>query len=326
MRAGMLVVAVVCGCGRVGFDDLRRDGSDGNGLSPPSCMTLAPTCGPAANLSCCDSPVVAGGTFYRNFDLATDAVYTDMNHPATVSTFALDRYEVTVGRFRQFVNAGMGTQQSPPAAGAGAHANIANSGWDSAWNGSLVANTSALVAALKCQPGYQTWTDVPSSNENRPIACLDWYEAIAFCAWDGGFLPTETEWHYAASGGSAQRAYPWSSPAGDLTLDCNHADYKPGTMCFAAGTNVVGATSPAGDGLWGQADLAGNAWEWVLDWYANYANPCDDCASLVPASHRMMLGGSFADDATSQRASYRNSANTPTVRSGNVGVRCARTP
>ena len=51
---------------------------------------------------------------------------------------------------------------------------------------------------------------------NHPRETVNWYEAIAFCAWDGGFLPTETEWHYAASGGSAQRAYPWSSPAGDL--------------------------------------------------------------------------------------------------------------
>jgi formylglycine-generating enzyme required for sulfatase activity len=51
-----------------------------------------------------------------------------MSYPATVADFYLDKYEITVGRFRQFVNAGMGTQASPPAAGAGAHSLITGSG------------------------------------------------------------------------------------------------------------------------------------------------------------------------------------------------------
>jgi len=54
--------------------------------------------------------------------------YTDMSYPATVADFYLDKYEITVGRFRQFVNAGMGTQASPPASGAGAHSLITGSG------------------------------------------------------------------------------------------------------------------------------------------------------------------------------------------------------
>jgi formylglycine-generating enzyme required for sulfatase activity len=314
MRAGMLVMAVVCGCGRIGFD----------GPSATSCVTLAPSCGPAANLNCCDSPIVPGGTFYRGLDLATDGMFTDMADPATVSTFSLDRYEVTVGRFRQFVNAGMGTQQNPPVAGAGAHPNIANSGWDPMWNGSLLADTTALVAAVSC--GYeQTWTDMPGRNDNLPIVCVDWYEAMAFCVWDGGFLPSEAEWHYAASGGAAQRAFPWSSPAGDLTIDCNHADYNPPPPCIGAGINTVGAASPAGDGMWGQADLAGNAWEWVLDWYAAYTTPCADCANVSGGGSRAFRGGSFEDPATHVRAAQRD-LNAPAFRQNNLGVRCARTP
>ncbi|MGO9835775.1 MAG: SUMF1/EgtB/PvdO family nonheme iron enzyme [Polyangiaceae bacterium] len=34
------------------------------------------------------------------------------------------------------------------------------------------------------------------------IDCVNWYESYTFCIWDGGFLPSEAEWEYAAGGGS----------------------------------------------------------------------------------------------------------------------------
>jgi formylglycine-generating enzyme required for sulfatase activity len=52
---------------------------------------------------------------------------------------------------------------------------------------------------------------------------MDWYEAYAFCIWDGGFLPTDAEWNYAAAGGAQQRAYPWSNPPTSLTIDPSYA-------------------------------------------------------------------------------------------------------
>ncbi|MCX5743980.1 MAG: SUMF1/EgtB/PvdO family nonheme iron enzyme [Proteobacteria bacterium] len=198
--------------------------------------------------------MVPGGTYARSYDVSGDGRYPDGSYGATVSDFRLDKYEVTVGRFRQFMAAGLGTQANAPLVGAGAHPNIAASGWNASWNGSLATDMAALVAAVKCNATYQTWTDVPGGNESRPMNCIDWYEAMAFCAWDGGFMPTEAEWNYAATGGSEQRAYPWSSPPGFLGIDDTRASYfstdclgdgMPG--CALTDPTVVG-TKPAGDG------------------------------------------------------------------------------
>lgn len=337
-QVGWVAIWAVASCGHP--DDAPEDaaGADGPPRPPPqysSCMDLASTCGPSGTSSCCEpAEVVPGGTFLRGYDAAIDA-YNDMSYPATVSTFVLDRYEVTVGRFRKFVEAGLGTLASPPAAGAGAHPKLAGSGWDSAWDGHLVVDTAALNAAVKCSATYQTWTDSPGTNENKPMNCVSWYEAMAFCIWDGGYLPTEAEWNYAATGGGEQHAYPWSSPADSTVIDCLYANYfvnNPPDMHCVNGTtgavNRAGSESPKGDGRWGHSDLAGNVWEWVLDAYVNpYPSPqtCNDCADLSHSVNRVLRGGSFASRASSLRTGLRE-VFSPTFRNDTIGWRCARTP
>jgi formylglycine-generating enzyme required for sulfatase activity len=261
-------------------------------------------------------------------------MFTNMGNPATVSDFYLDKYEVTVARFRAFVIAGMGTQRNPPAAGAGAHASIANSGWDSSWNTSLPADATALKASLtNCEPGKPvwTWTDAPGGNDNRPLNCVSWYEAFAFCIWDGGYLPTEAESSYAALGGNLQRAYPWSVPASDLTIGASDASYdSTGTGCNSHASCVVTdlvnvGSLPAGDALWGQSDLAGNVTEWVLDWYASaMINPCHDCANLTPSSARKCYNGALNTPAYALRGASRLFYSPPGGTWINVGFRCAR--
>ncbi len=102
------------------------------------CTTLlgVETCGPSGNESCCASSVVAGGTYNRSKNAAS---------PATVSDFRLDRFEITVGRFRQFMASYPGNK---PAAGAGAHPLVAGSGWQAGWSASLAADQAALKRRL----------------------------------------------------------------------------------------------------------------------------------------------------------------------------------
>jgi formylglycine-generating enzyme required for sulfatase activity len=235
-----------------------------------------------------------------------------------VSDFHLDKYEVTVGRFRQFVDAGMGTQTTPPKAGAGAHPLIPGSGWSSAWNTSLSPDTAALKAAMLCN--YPTWTDTPGNNERLPINCLDWFTASAFCAWDGGRLATEAEWNYAAAGGSEQRVYPWSNPPTSTTIDDSYAAYCGGSC---GRPQNVGSKSPKGDGKWGQSDLAGNVWEWTMDWYASpYPMPCTDCSALAVGSKRVVRGGEFNNVESSILSAYRIGS-PPESHFFDTGVRCA---
>jgi formylglycine-generating enzyme required for sulfatase activity len=300
---------------------------------PPSCAAGGPgmtNCGPTADESCCTSPLVPGGNFYRSYDGVT---YTSMAAPAKVSGFRLDKYEVTVGRFRQFVAAWVSGWR--PAPGAGKHTHVAGgglsggaeSGWDPAWATGLATTASAWDDAshLACGAPDATWTPAAGSNENRPINCVNVYEAYAFCIWDGGFLASEAEWNYAAAGGNEQRVYPWSSPANTTTIDCSYANAFSSAFCAATHTNDVGSESPKGNGKWGHTDLAGNVWEWVLDWYQDYGATCDDCAQLTSSSERVIRGGSFLNDPPQVAASYRKS-DSPPVRTIYHGARCARSP
>jgi sulfatase modifying factor 1 len=302
-----LLGLIACGSGgsaRLGgaSDAPANDG----GQLPVSCIGLAATCGPTGDWSCCGSPLVPGGTFFRSYDGTPE--YPNMGFPATVSAFRLDKYEVTVSRFRRFVNAGLGTQPSPPLAGAGAHATLADSGWDPTWNARLSADTTALVAHLNCGAPLQSWSDVPGSNESRPINCVTWLEAMAFCAWDGGYLPTEAEWNYAAAGGSEQREYPWPNTPDGL-VDCSYANYAANAPCSYSEGHLmpVGSESPKGDGRWGQADLAGNVFEYTLDWDTEpYTNPCNDCANVTPGTLRMIRGGQSGEGAYQIRTAFRD--------------------
>jgi formylglycine-generating enzyme required for sulfatase activity len=252
---------------------------------------------------------------------------TDKGYPATVADFYLDAYEITVGRFRQFVNVGLGTQATAPAPGTGAHPLITDSGWKLAWNTNLPANTDALKTAMKCNATYQTWTDLPGDNESRPQNCMSWYTAFAFCRWDGGRLPTEAEWNYAAAGGSEQREYPWGSG-----IDASQASYyvDPTLQCMGDGTAgcsladfIIVGSKPAGNGKWGHADLAGNVREWTLDWFAPYQSLCRNCADLMTASNRVVRGGGFRSTAADLGAAVRSSASNA-GHDWSVGARCAR--
>jgi formylglycine-generating enzyme required for sulfatase activity len=175
---------------------------------------------------------------------------------------------------------------------------------------------------------------MPSSNESRPINCVTWYEAFAFCIWDGARLPTEAEWNYASAGGNQQRAYPWSVPATSMSISDANASYwvDPTKQCYGDGIAgctlgdiVIVGSKPAGRGRFGQADLGGNVWEWARDTFASpYASTsCSDCVDLSKGANRVIRGGSFYGTSATLLASGR-SQGVAATRYYTVGIRCAR--
>ncbi len=303
----------------------------------PSCAGGL-TCG---SESCCASPLVTGGTFSRSYDNVSPG-YLDPQYKATLSDFRLDKYEITVGRFRAFVTARVAGWL--PTSGSGKHAHLNagqglavtgggyEAGWDAAWNSYLPSAKATWDSSsyLACDASYQTWTASPGSYEQYPANCIDWDEAMAFCIWDGGFLPSEAEWNYAAAGGDQQRIYPWGSTTPDTTraiFGCYRNGTGPFSCTGVANFAPVG-TASLGYGRWAQLDLAGSVYEWTADWYrAPFAETdCKDCGFVTVGTSRVARGGNIASTTGDILTSYRNVARTPNSRDNGIGARCARAP
>jgi formylglycine-generating enzyme required for sulfatase activity len=110
---------------------------------------------------------------------------------------------------------------------------------------------------------------------------------------------------------------------------------EAGTLQPAAGSGkhgyLNGGTEPGWvslisfpDGAFGHADMAGNAFEWVLDRYAPYPARCEDCANLTATGNGVVRGGAGTSSDSELCAAYRGQTFGGTGVSGPYGIRCAR--
>jgi formylglycine-generating enzyme required for sulfatase activity len=171
----------------------------------------------------------------------------------------------------------------------------------------------------------------PWADDNHPVVYVSSYEAAKFCEWlcrreiRKFRLPTEAEWEYAARGTDG-RTFPWGEKfnRGDL------ANFADSNTAFAwrdpsindgfAESSPVGAY-PRGASPFGIEDLAGNVWEWCLDFFETYkdkerTNP----RSQATTGKRVYRGGSWKSRAASCRAATRN-FNMPEYSANDVGFR-----
>jgi serine/threonine-protein kinase len=181
------------------------------------------------------------------------------------------------------------------------------------------------VPPATCEWGAPTYGDPVKADE--PVVCVTWTEAQAYCNWAGGQLPTEAQWEKAARGTDG-RIYPWGSVFdGTMANYCDarcEFEWKDGIHSDGYTRLAPVGNYPAGASPYGVLDMAGNAWEWVADWYEKYyyeSSPSENPTGPTTGVYRVLRGGAWTSVPRSLRSTTRDFS-APDLRDDGVGFRC----
>jgi len=302
------------------------EGSFGGEIACTAEPRPASTLGDGTPLFDEEACIPGGGFVFGNADvLRDDAVRATPERLAVLPPFRLDRYEVTVGRWRQAIANGFSSLDNSP-----------------------LPNEAVLAAeAAIDDEGLCTWSQAPLGRENMPLNCVSWQTARAFCQFLGGDLPTEAQWEYAAqvSGRPHETRYPW----GDGQPRCDLAIYGrlatgPQVQQFHAGQCIEqgwpagpqAVDAAAGFGadrtpVHGLTHLAGGLGELVLDSSFRFDEACVVSAPLLaPAclatttTQRVARGGFWSASGEHVFVGVRQGSFATDTLRAEIGFRCAR--
>lgn len=224
----------------------------------PLVDVLPPYDGPAPDAM----TVVPSGTYPLDVDPKGMGMSGLIDASTTFThSFAIDQYEVTVGRFAAWVN--HAPAMPLPADGAqldhGAYASTIT--WSASWNSYATDNgfQNAAGCGNEPMPWPTTYTSGAPNAQSFPVTCVNWFQAMAFCAFEGKRLPTETEWRVVAEG-LTQSRYPWG--ASPDPPNCAYATMNVDGGC---GFPVPVGSAPMGRTPQGVFDMAGSVTEFVWD-------------------------------------------------------------
>lgn len=219
----------------------------------------------------------------------------------TVSSFYIDRFEITNEEYREFLSELSGDEQDER----------------------LPDSTAWDEAASRAD--WKTYF-YGSERGDFPVVAVTWEDAKEYCEWENKRLPTEAEWEYAARAGRVGGVYPWAgfsprNPEGKYL-----ANFNPGRQGQAA--DGYAFTAPVGSyppNKWGLHDVAGNVAEWVEDAYSptySALSGLDPVYRDSEEDRRVVRGGSWASNAFEIGVGVRNSQPMDQG-SARIGFRCA---
>ena len=206
-------------------------------------------------------------------------------HIVHIDDFYIDKYEVTNGRYLEFVKA-----------------------------------TNHRVPQNPKNPTRNLWegTAISESLVDRPVVNVDWADADAYCTWAGRRLPREAEWEKAAKGNNDWR-FPW----GNVEPTNKHLNFNQ--KWIGEKTLMPVGSYDAGKSPYGVYEMAGNVWEWVNDYYdARYYEKSPEKNPRGPESgtKRVIRGAGWQNETPTIRIFTRVDSD-PTIRNESTGFRCA---
>ena len=196
----------------------------------------------------------------------------------TLAPFELDKTEVTNAEFKRFVDAtGFKTRSEQ--------------------RGYSYDVTKCRRCSWRTP---QTGRDA-LANLQDPVVHVTWMDAVEYCKWAGGRLPTEDEWEFSARG-EDRRQFPWG--------DEWDANKLREVGLGGVGLEPVGS-HPEGASAGGHLDLAGSVWEWTS-------------TESGEGERRIFKGGSWMDRIPAYFRSAAFADEAPDYSGIELGFRCAR--
>jgi sulfatase modifying factor 1 len=213
-------------------------------------------------------------------------------HPVRVDVFWMDRFSVTNEAFKRFVK------------GTG-HVTVAEripkaEDYPDARPDLLVPASSVFRQPdhrVDLRNPYEWWTYVPGADwrhpdgpgstirgkAKHPVVHVAWEDVEAYARWAGEELPTEAEWEFAARGGVEGAEFVWGdefTPGGTHMANTWQGEFP------VVNENLDGfeRTAPVGSfpaNGYGLFDMAGNVWEWTVDWFQDHGRIEDACCTIV---------------------------------------------
>ncbi|MBK9948563.1 MAG: SUMF1/EgtB/PvdO family nonheme iron enzyme [Nitrospira sp.] len=206
-------------------------------------------------------------------------------HEVVLDTFLIDQFEVTNGRYLEFIK-----------------------------------STGHRVPQNPTNPTRNLWQGgtITESLAERPVINVDWFDADAYCKWAGKRLPSEAEWEKAAKG-TSDRRFPW----GNVEPTAKHLNYNQ--KWIGEKTLMPVGSYEAGKSPYGVYDIVGNVWEWVNDWYdARYyeKSPSKNPPGPQEGTKKVIRGAGWQNETPTVRIFTRVDSD-PTMRNESTGFRCA---